>query len=75
MDCGESFCAGFGAEDRGGSACRSRQWRLVFFLVIMWWLFLVDVTIIGGFWRHKFCFFPLCGGYFLWLWLVVDLVI
>ena len=81
MDRGESFCAGFGAEDHGGSACRSRQWRLVFFffLVIMWWLFIVDVTIIGGFWGLKFCFFfvffPLCGGYFLWLWLVVDLVI
>ena len=39
----------------------------IFFLVIMWWLFLVDVTIIGGFWRHKFCFFsPLW-----WLFLVV----
>ena len=35
----------------------------------------------GGFWRLKFCFvlffffFFLCGDYFLWLWLVVDLVI
>ena len=33
-------------------------WRLdFFFLVIMWWLFLVDVTVVGGFWRLKFCFF------------------
>ena len=31
MDRGESFCAGFGAEDHGGSTCISRQWRLVFF--------------------------------------------
>ena len=51
-----------------------------FFLVIMWWLFLVDVAVVGGFWRLKFCFFfSLCSGYFLWLglWLllVVDLVI
>ena len=48
-----------------------------FFLVIMWWLFLVDVTVVGGFWRLKFCLFSLCGGCFmwLWLWLVVDLVI
>ena len=75
MDHGESFCAGFGAEDRGGSACRSRQWRLVlFFLVIMWWLFLVDVTIIGGFWRLKFCFFSpsvvaiSCGCGWWWIW-------
>ena len=80
MDRGESFCAGFGAEDRGGSACKLRQWRLFFFLVIMWWLFLVDVAVVGGFWRLKFCFFfSLCSGYFLWLglWLllVVDLVI
>ena len=31
MDRGESFCAGFGAEDRGGSAGKLRQWRLFFF--------------------------------------------
>ena len=40
----------------------------------------MDVAVVGGFWRLKFCFFfPLCGGCFLWLglWLllVVDLVI
>ena len=65
-------CGGSGAEDRGGSACRLRRWRSVFFffcVVIMWWLFLVDVAVVGGFWRLKFCFFcfSLCGGCFLWL--------
>ena len=41
----------------------------------------MDVAVVGGFWRLKFCFFcfSLCGGCFLWLglWLllVVDLVI
>ena len=34
----------------------------------------MDVAIVGGFLRLNFFFF-LCGGYFLWLWLVVDLVI
>ena len=46
----------------------------LFFWVIMRWLFLMDVAIVGGFLRLIFFFF-LCGGYFLWLWLVVDLVI
>ena len=42
-----------------------------FFLVIMWWLFLVDVVVVGGFWRLKFCFFfPLW-----WLFLVVGVVV
>ena len=52
-------------------------WRSAFFFVIMWWLFLVDVAVLGGFWRLKFCLFSLYGGCFmwLWLWLVVDLVI
>ena len=67
-------------EDRGGSACRPRQWRggdqlFFFFLVIMWWLFLVDVTVVGGFWRLKFCFFSFvvvvscgygCGWWWIW---------
>ena len=54
-------------------------WRSVFFLVIMWWLFLVDVAVVGGVFGGLnfvlFFFFFLCGDYFLWLWLVVDLVI
>ena len=49
-----------------------------FFLVIMWWLFLVDVAVVGGFWRLKFCFFfPSvvaiscgwgCGCCWWWIW-------
>ena len=50
-------------------------WRSAFFFVIMWWLFLVDVAVVSGFRTLKYCFFFLYGGYFLWLWLVVDLVI
>ena len=54
--------------------------EISFFLVIMWWLFLVDVAVVGGVFGGLnfvlFCFFFfLCGDYFLWLWLVVDLVI
>ena len=47
------------------------------FMVIMWWLFLVDMVVVGGFWRLLCVFFFLCGGSFLWLWLwlVVGLVV
>ena len=33
-----------------------------------WWFLVAQILVF-------FFFFPLCGGYFLWLWLVVDLVI
>ena len=43
-----------------------------FFWVIMWWLFLMDVAIVGGFWRLNF-FFPSvvaisCGCGWWWIW-------
>ena len=62
-----------GGVEEDEEVVRSRDF---FFFVIMWSLFRVDVAAIGGFWRLKFFFF-LCGGCFLWLWLllVVDLVI
>ena len=68
-------CGGSRVEDRGGSVCRLRWWRrgdwFFFFWVIMWWLFLVDVAIVGGFWRLKYYFFsPLW-----WLFLVVVVMV
>ena len=47
-------CGGSGAKDCDGSACKPWRWMcgdrfFFFFLVFMWWLFLVDMAVGGGF--------------------------